>query len=214
MSFLPFCVILFSVLVISSLSYDELAKWDRLALCMPITRRQVVASKYVLHLIFTAVGVLLGLLIGVLSLLIHDGGDYRALLTLVATSAAIALVYGALVLPLIFRYGPEKGRITIILLALVPAALVGTGISIGGSPSEELIARLVYFAPGSGAHSLWNLLSHQRQNLRKETVLAHKKRSAPALLFLYSIFLQPLVLFPLLLRLQSGKHTRRLRAPS
>lgn len=149
MSFLPFCVILFSVLVISSLSYDELAKWDRLALCMPITRRQVVASKYVLHLIFTAVGVLLGLLIGVLSLLIHDGGDYRALLTLVATSAAIALVYGALVLPLIFRYGPEKGRIMIILLALVPAALVGTGISIGGSPSEELIARLVYFAPAA-----------------------------------------------------------------
>lgn len=149
MSFLPFCVILFSVLVISSLSYDELAKWDRLALCMPITRRQVVASKYVLHLIFTAVGVLLGLLIGVLSLLIHDDGDYRALLTLVATSAAIALVYGALVLPLIFRYGPEKGRIMIILLALVPAALVGTGISIGGSPSEELIARLVYFAPAA-----------------------------------------------------------------
>lgn len=150
MSFLPFCVILCSVLVVSSLSYDELSKWDRLALCMPITRRQVVASKYLLHLIFTAVGVLLGLGIGVLSLLIHDGGDYMALLTLVATSAAIALTYGALVLPLIFRYGPEKGRILLILLALVPAALVGTGASIGnGAPSAELISRLVYFAPAA-----------------------------------------------------------------
>ena len=153
LSFLPFCIVMCSILVISSLSYDELAKWDRMALCMPITRRQIVTSKYLLHLIFTVLGVGLGLLIGICSLLIHNASEYTSLFTLVAVSAAIALAYGALTLPLIFRFGPEKGRIIILLLALVPAALAGASAGIGGFEgihlSTEQVQMLAYLSPAA-----------------------------------------------------------------
>ncbi len=153
MSFLPFCIILCSILVISSLSYDELAKWDRMALCMPVTRRQIVLSKYLLHLIFTGLGVGLGLLIGIGSNLIHNTADYASLLTMISFSATIALAYGAIMLPLVFRFGPEKGRIIILLLAIVPAALIGASSNLSGSGgihlSSEQIKILGYAFPAA-----------------------------------------------------------------
>ena len=82
LSFLPFCVIICAACVTSSLSYDEMAKWDYTVLCMPITRRQVVKSKYLLLLIFTAFGVGFGLIVGGCSILLHSAPDFQALLLL------------------------------------------------------------------------------------------------------------------------------------
>ena len=40
-----------AMLPVTALAYDERAKWDKYALTMPVTRRQMVLSKYLLGLL-------------------------------------------------------------------------------------------------------------------------------------------------------------------
>lgn len=153
LSFLPFCVIICAACVTSSLSYDEMAKWDYTVLCMPITRRQVVKSKYLLLLIFTAFGVGFGLIVGGCSILLHSAPDFQALLLLLCISAAIALFYGAFILPVLFRFGPEKSRIVTMLFALALALCIGIAANFfdlqSMAPSSGLLYALSYLAPAA-----------------------------------------------------------------
>ena len=43
-------VFIMTSLSISSMSYDDMAKWDGYALSMPITRKNIVLSKYILSI--------------------------------------------------------------------------------------------------------------------------------------------------------------------
>ena len=45
-----------AMMSMAAFSYDELAKWDRFALTMPVSRRQVVGARYLVSLCFTLLG--------------------------------------------------------------------------------------------------------------------------------------------------------------
>ena len=45
-----------AMMSVATFSYDELAKWDRFGLTMPVSRNQVVASRYLVCLLFTLIG--------------------------------------------------------------------------------------------------------------------------------------------------------------
>ena len=54
--FMGVWIVLGITLPISSIAYDEKAKWDKYALTMPVTRRDIVTEKYLLSLLFIVVG--------------------------------------------------------------------------------------------------------------------------------------------------------------
>lgn len=57
--------VLFSVMIpMSAIAYDDKAKWDRYALTMPVSRRDLVISKYLLALAFAGLAVLIELFLG------------------------------------------------------------------------------------------------------------------------------------------------------
>ena len=45
-----------AMMSVATFSYDELAKWDRFGLTMPVSRKQVVASRYLVCLLSTVFG--------------------------------------------------------------------------------------------------------------------------------------------------------------
>ncbi|MEL7656992.1 MAG: ABC-2 transporter permease, partial [Bacillota bacterium] len=51
-----FIIIMSTMMSIYSFSYDNLAKWDRYGLSLPVTRKEVVASKYILSLLLCLIG--------------------------------------------------------------------------------------------------------------------------------------------------------------
>ena len=51
-----FIVLICVMMTITSFSYDALANWERYALSMPVTRKEIVGSKYLLSLILCLAG--------------------------------------------------------------------------------------------------------------------------------------------------------------
>lgn len=132
-----FLVVWASMLPYTAMAYDDRSHWDQLAAMMPYSPWDIVLSKYVLGLIcmagFTAVNLIIrsaGALIGgpaLSEILSGDGGSglYTLLLSLFAGVVSMDVT-----MPLIFRFGPERGRMA--YLVVVFGAAIGIGAVLGG----------------------------------------------------------------------------------
>ncbi len=111
-------LLLLAMLPASAIGYDERSKWERYALTMPVTKRQLHAEKFLLGLLALTLGAALQLVLA------FTFGHTELLLTVLLTYAC-GLAYLALLLPLLFKLGLEKGRMLFLLLTV--GALVLTG---------------------------------------------------------------------------------------
>lgn len=58
------CAILCSMMIVTTFSFDDSSKWTRYAMIMPVSKKELVAGKFMVLAIFCAIGSLLGLIIG------------------------------------------------------------------------------------------------------------------------------------------------------
>lgn len=124
MFMIPFMVIMMSI---NTFSYDEYTLWDSYALTMPLNRKDIVRSKYVLAFILIAIGVVLGGAVPLLISYVNNGvGNLENMLSsLGGTMFGIALVV-ALTIPFIYKFGADKARIYMMIsVALLALGVVG-----------------------------------------------------------------------------------------
>ena len=126
----------FGMFSLASFNYDEFNKADRYILTLPLTKKEVVRSKYILVIGSTIIGSLMGILLTyvVSYLIIHQIPDIESII-----SAALGGILGigtieAIQIPCIYKWGAEKGRIQMVVLT----ALLGVIIFLGASLSEKL----------------------------------------------------------------------------
>lgn len=105
---------------VSFFSYESWYHWDSYCAAMPLSNRQIVVSRYISLLIVTGCGVLWGIVIGVLALTAGkmDLTWTQWLLSMVQTVLA-ALLYMEIEIPVMYRFGVERGRIVNILLFII-----------------------------------------------------------------------------------------------
>lgn len=132
----------------SCLAYDERAKWDRYALSMPLSVKDLVVSKYLLGYLMLAAGAALKLL--AMALPIGNGSDFTSFVLTIAVS----LLYLALQLPILFKFGVENGRIGMMIVSGVFAigiVMIGTAtvaqIELALLPYLALAAAIVLQIP-------------------------------------------------------------------
>ena len=94
------------LLPITALGYDEKAQWDRYALTMPISRSMLVWSKYLLSLLIALCGALLLLAL----LLLQPAWDMQEGLSVAWSMLGVNLLLSAVIYPVYFKLGAEKGR--------------------------------------------------------------------------------------------------------
>lgn len=120
-------IILCSMMVITTMGYDNFAKWDKYALTMPVTRRDIVLSKYLLMLILTGIGVILSLLFSFGFGIVKYNLNVLETLEANGLILAVYLIFGSIILPLLYKFGVEKARILMILCFLLPTFVVIVG---------------------------------------------------------------------------------------
>ena len=105
---------------VSFFSYESWYHWDSYCAVMPLSNRQIVVSRYISLLIVTGCGVLWGIVIGVLALAAGkmDLTWTQWLLSMVQTVLA-ALLYMEIEIPVMYRFGVERGRIVNVLRFLI-----------------------------------------------------------------------------------------------
>ncbi|NMA83467.1 MAG: ABC-2 transporter permease [Epulopiscium sp.] len=117
-------VLLFTMMAITSFSYDDLAKWDRYALSMPVSRKNMVLSKYTLSILLSTTGTIISILVGLVFMTIKDKINVLELLITSYIFLAISLLFISILLPLIYKFGVEKTRILMMVVVSIPTAAV------------------------------------------------------------------------------------------
>lgn len=119
--------IIVGMISLSTFSYDEMSKSNKYILTLPVTRKEIVLEKYVLAIVATILGGILGfivtLLVGnVMNYLRPDNLIDINIETLLATSVGgmfgISLIQ-SIQIPSIFKWGAEKGRIQMFIVLFV-----------------------------------------------------------------------------------------------
>ena len=139
-----FFILMSMMITITSFSYDALAKWDRYALSLPVTRKEIVGSKYLLSIILCLTSTILSFAISAAVLTFKPVEGFGTTEQLYATLAIIcaALFFSGILLPLTFKFGVEKSRIFLIGIFAAPTAavLALNKMGIPMPPESSLIA--------------------------------------------------------------------------
>lgn len=129
----------------SAVAYDEKVKWDRYALTMPISRSDLVLSKYALGII---VGVGCSVYFAVLSLMVS--GEMGNIMEKTMIYYCLGILIMAVQMPPIFRLGTERARVVCMLIYLLPFAVIFLLSKLGTKiPLESLKAleKYLWLAP-------------------------------------------------------------------
>ncbi|AZV58274.1 ABC-2 transporter permease [Clostridium sp. AWRP] len=128
-----FIILFGSILIVNTMSYDNTAKWDKYALTMPVTRRDVVLSKYMVSIIVIFIGVVLATALSFAQGISKHNLDVIKIFTVNGAALAGGFFFMSVTLPVIYKFGVEKSRIVIFLVFL------GSGsVAIGSSKFDKL----------------------------------------------------------------------------
>ena len=146
-SFFGSMVAIFSAMLpITALAYDERAKWDRYALTMPVTRKDIVLSKYYLGAMLCVAG----LIFSFVSLVFAKDMTFEEKIFTSLFMMSLGLLYQAIVLPLMFKFGTEKGRIYMMIAFFAPAVIVMLlvkFVDVNVSINVNTIENVIKFSP-------------------------------------------------------------------
>ncbi len=111
-----------AMLPMTAMAYDEQSKWNELAMMMPYSKMNIVLSKYLLGYICMAGTTALFLVVKCISTLITSG-DLTQNLYLIFIAVLSGLFFIAVNVPVLFKYGTQKGRFIFILFVGISVAV-------------------------------------------------------------------------------------------
>lgn len=137
--------VLAAMMPVTAFSFDEKAKWDKYALSMPVSRRDLVLSKYIFGLGFCVLAFAVNM---VFNSLLDSGNKLKETLIISYALFAVSLLFMLLILPVLFRFGVEKGRLLMLAILFVPTAIVTLGVTSGsGLPDEKTLMHMLSLTP-------------------------------------------------------------------
>lgn len=119
-------LILAMMLPITALAYDERAGWEKYALTMPVTRKKLVASKYLLGLILLGTSLVLMILFIIFAyeFLATYSVNYIETTFRLVLAVVVGCLFLSVLMPIMLKLGTEKGRIVMMLMIFIPVGAV------------------------------------------------------------------------------------------
>lgn len=140
----------FGMFSMASFNYDEFNKSDRYVLTLPLTKKEVVLSKYFFIICSTLIGSILGI---ILSYVVTFAMTNQIPSIEKIISAGLGGILGigiieGIQIPCVYKWGAEKGRIQMVILT----ALLGVILCIGAKaniqvPTNNILNILNNFLP-------------------------------------------------------------------
>ncbi len=124
--FVSMMAVILLMIPVAVFSYDEQAKWDRYAVALPVSRKEIVGARYLFFLSFVGAALVLSVAADAILISTQGGELLEYVMTLVLCLAA-AMLMGDVMLPINYKLGPEKARPFLFLVLGVPTAGVFLG---------------------------------------------------------------------------------------
>lgn len=139
-TFILFLVPFYMIMIlITTFNYDEFNKWDSYCNSLPLSRKEIVKSKYIL---FNATSLIV-LIVGILSSLIIPNfiknTTFESLFaSIIGVAFGICLVI-SLLIPFYYKFGANKGRIMLFLCIVILALIIGMITSLDIFNNKEIL---------------------------------------------------------------------------
>ncbi len=111
-----FVIAYLGMMPLTAIAYDDRCKWHELSGMMPYTVFELVFSKYLVGYILIAVAMLISVIIGLVSGMVRKMGFDIDIVIEAVSGAAVSIAMISVSLPLLFKFGAEKGRALLILI--------------------------------------------------------------------------------------------------
>lgn len=127
--FITYMSVMCIMIPVNLFAYDEQARWDKYAAALPSGRAGVVKARYLFTILICLGSLVFALLLQLIVALASgaQGQERVDLLLSGLLPAAYGCFMNAILLPLLFKFGSQKGRLYLIL-----ALGVGVGVIFGG----------------------------------------------------------------------------------
>ena len=136
--FLIYPVLVCGMLPMTLLSYDERSGWQRYSGTLPYSRAQLVSVKYIIGLVAPLIMILIVAILQSVRAAVtgSNSGDVAVLVVMLLLMAPLA---PAFTLPMVFKFGVEKGRVAnyILIIIIISLGLGGSAL-FGNSLHEEI----------------------------------------------------------------------------
>ena len=128
----------FGMFSMASFNYDEFNKADRYILTLPLTKKEVVLSKYILVICSTVMGSIIGIMLSyiVMFAMNKQVPNIEEIISVGLGGLLGIVLIEAIQIPCVYKWGAEKGRIQMVILT----ALLGVIIYIGAKANIQLPA--------------------------------------------------------------------------
>ena len=119
---IPFYMIM---ILITTFNYDEFNKWDSYCNSLPLSRKEIVKSKYILFNATSLIVLILGIIASFIIPNFIENTTFELLFaSIIGVAFGICLVI-SLLIPFYYKFGANKGRIMLLLCVTILVLLIG-----------------------------------------------------------------------------------------
>lgn len=115
--------VMLGMVFVNTINMDKSSGWRKMAGTMPISRQTIIDSKYLMYLLLSGAGFVLGVILGGVTSLIQGRFDREDMLIFSSISAYLSLFAGGITIPLSLRISEEKSMLALIVAYPIAAAV-------------------------------------------------------------------------------------------
>lgn len=139
--FTMYPLVLISVIPLNLITIDEKCRWRNYASCMPYSRKEIVASKYILGAIMSAITIVIALAAQAVKLITRDGlnGEIPGqLAAILAMCLFMSILLPSIALPFMFKFDTEKSKIAYYIFLGFAGGTMGMLTSLSSRSFNEI----------------------------------------------------------------------------
>ena len=139
-TFILFLVPFYMIMIlITTFNYDEFNKWDSYCNSLPLSRKEIVKSKYILFNATSLIVLIVGILASFIIPNFIENTTFESLFaSIIGVAFGICLVI-SLLIPFYYKFGSSKGRIMLFLCIVILALIIGMITSLDIFNNKELM---------------------------------------------------------------------------
>ena len=119
---------MFSAISTSTFAYDELSNSEKYILTLPVSKKDILLSKYIFSILCLLCGILMGMILGSILTLTLNGKiiNLDSDLSTIMGGFIVCSFMLCIQIPCIYKYGVEKGRVqALIFMTLIISVIIG-----------------------------------------------------------------------------------------
>lgn len=113
-----------SLQAVTTIQNDKSTQWNRFSATLPISRTQVVRSKYLSYILLCITGILLGIIVSIVASIFKQEFDVYNMFSYSCLAIIVSLLPGGISIPCAFLFDEEKSILGLILSYIVTSCVL------------------------------------------------------------------------------------------